>query len=241
MAHATDQELRNQSRSGGVFEIADGPFPPGTPGYLDDNGWPAYDPERAGELVDEYKAETGVDEVTIELKTSADPDNRATAELLQQMYAEAGIDVEIVQLEQGEVIRSVATGDFEVVLWRRHGGVNPELERVYWHSETASPVGELGINFGRFEDDVIDEALDELRASQDPAVVQEAAETINRRFAEQVYNVWFDWVQWAIPHESRVHGVQTPLALPDGTLAATSGIGYPGGISEAQLWVDDAG
>ena len=56
----------------------------------------------------------------------------------------------------------------------------------------------------------------------------------------EVYNVWFDWIHWAVPHKSRVHGVQTPLALPDGTLGATDGIGYPGGISETQIWVDDA-
>jgi peptide/nickel transport system substrate-binding protein len=241
MAYATDQELRSQARTGGVFEIANGPFPPGSPGHLEDNGWPAYDPARATELVEEYKADAGVDEVRVEIRTNADPDNRATAELLQQMYTQVGMDVDIFQLEQAELIRSVATGDFQVVLWRRHGGTTPEVERVYWHSDTASPVGEIGINFGRFEDDVIDGALDELRATEDPAVIQEEAETINRRFAEEVYNVWFDWIHWAVPHKSRVHGVQTPLALPDGTLGATDGIGYPGGISETQIWVDDAG
>jgi peptide/nickel transport system substrate-binding protein len=241
MAYATDQELRSQARTAGVFEIANGPFPPGSPGHLEDNGWPEYDPARATELVEEYKADVGVDEVRIEIRTNADPDNRTTAELLQQMYEQVGIDVDIFQLEQAEVIRSVATGDFQVALWRRHGGATPEVERVYWHSDTVSPVGEIGLNFGRFEDDVIDDALDELRATQDPAVIQEEAETINRRFAEEVYNVWFDWIHWAVPHKSRVHGVQTPLALPDGTLGATDGIGYPGGISETQIWVDDAG
>jgi hypothetical protein len=116
------------------------------------------------------------------------------------------------------------------------GGQDPEVERVYWHSDTASPVGEIGLNFGRFEDDVIDE----LRGTQDAAVIAEQAETINRRFAEQVYNVWFDRVHWAVPHKLRVRGVRTPLALPDGALGATDGISYPGGISETQIWVDDA-
>ena len=207
MAHATDQQVRSRARTGGLFELADGPFPPGTPGHLDDSGWPEFDPDEARALVDDYKADTGVDDVTIEFKTNADPDNRATVELLQQLWSDVGIDVEIVQLEQGELIRSIALGDFQVTTWRRHGGVNPELERVYWHSETASPVGELGINFGRFEDEVIDEALDELRATQDAATTVAAAEAINARFAEQVYNLWFDWISWSFPHQARVHGV----------------------------------
>jgi peptide/nickel transport system substrate-binding protein len=239
MALATDQQLRNQAGTGGLFQIADGPFPPGTPGHIEDSDWPGFDPDRARELVDEYKSDTGVDEVVVEFKANADPDSRATVELLQQMWAEVGIDVGIVQLEQGELIRSVVLGEFEVVTWRSHGNPNPEMERINWHSETSGPVGVLSTNFGRFEDEVMDAALDELRASEDPEVIAEAAETINRRFAEQVYNVWFDWVPWSIPHKSRVHGVQTPLALPDGTLGATSGIGYPGGISMTQLWVDD--
>ncbi|MEL7210136.1 MAG: ABC transporter substrate-binding protein, partial [Actinomycetota bacterium] len=87
------------------------------------------DPDAARELVDEYKADTGVDEVSIEFRTNADPDNRATVELLQQMFADVGIDISIVQLEQAELIRSIALGDFEMTTWRRHGGLNPELER----------------------------------------------------------------------------------------------------------------
>ena len=242
MALATDQQLRNQARTGGLFEIANGPFPPGYVGHLDDNGWPAFDLEQARELVDEYKADEGVTSVSIKLTTNADPDNRATAELLQQNYAEAGIEAEITQIEQGELIRTVATGQFEVVIWRRHGALDPELERIYWHSEAAGPVGEIATNFGRIDDAVIDDALDTLRSSQDPAVVQDAAEAIDRRFVDQAYNTWFDWIYWSIPHAPRVHGLQTPVALPDGTPSATRGSGGAVGIvNMPQLWVDDAG
>jgi peptide/nickel transport system substrate-binding protein len=241
MAYATDQELRNQSRTGGVFEIANGPFSPGSPGYLEDNGFPEFDQDKARELVDEYKADVGVDEVKIRFDTTADPDNRATVELLQQMYSEVGIEVEIAQYEQGEFITNALNGDFEVFTWRGHGGTSPDTERVWWHSETALPVGEIALNFGRIEDDVIDENLQTIRETEDQAVVTEAAEAINRRFAEQVYNIWSDWVFWSIPHKNRVHGVQTPLLLPDGTPSAIRSIGAVGGVSLTQVWVDDAG
>jgi peptide/nickel transport system substrate-binding protein len=241
MAHATDQNLRNQARAAGVFEIANGPFAPDTPGYLEDNGFPEFDQEKARELVEEYKADVGVDEVKIRFDTTADPDNKATVELLQQMFNEVGIEVEIAQFEQGEFITNALNGDFEVFTWRNHGGTSPDTERVWWHSETAQPIGEIALNFGRIEDDVIDENLQTIRENDDPAVVTEASEAINRQFAEQVYNVWSDWVFWSIPHKTRVHGVKTPLVLPDGTPAAIRGIGAVGGISVAQLWVDDGG
>jgi len=241
MAYATDQDLRNQSRTGGVFEIANGPFTPGSPGYLEDTDFPELDQEKARELVEEYKADEGVDEVKIRFDTTADPDNRATVELLQQMWSEVGIDVEIAQFEQGEFITNALNGDFEVFTWRGHGGTSPDTERVWWHSETALPIGEIALNFGRIEDDVIDENLQTIRETEDQAAVTEASEAINRRFAEQVYNIWSDWVFWSIPHKLRVHGVKTPLLLPDGTPSAIRSIGAVGGISLTQLWVDDAG
>ena len=242
MAHATDQELRNQSRQGGAFRIANGPFSPGTVGYLEDTGFPEFDPEKARELVEEYKADTGVDTVSIQFDTTADPGNKATVELLQQMYGEVGIEVEIAQYEQGEFITNAINGDFEAFTWRNHGGgTNPDVERVWWHSETAQPIGEIALNFGRIRDDVIDENLDTLRESDDPEVVREAAEAINRQFAEQVYNIWGDWLQWSVPHDPRVHGAQTPINLPDGEPSATRSIGAQGAIGTMQLWVDDAG
>jgi peptide/nickel transport system substrate-binding protein len=241
MALAIDQDLRNQARTGGVFQIANGPFTPGTPGAVEDNGFPTYDPERAQELVDEYKAETGVDEVTIQLNTTADTENKATIELVQQQFQEVGIDAQIAQFEQTEFINNAVFGDFEVFAWRQHGGRAPDTERVWWHSETAQPVGEIALNFGRIDDEVIDEALDTLRASDDPAVIDEAAQEINQRFAEQVYNIWFDWVFWTIPHKPEVHGVQTPIALPDGSPSAVRSIGVIGGISTMQLWLDGGG
>ena len=111
---------------------------------------------------------------------------------------------------------------------------------MWWTSENAAPAGEIGLNFGRIDDPVIDENLDIVRESQDPAERQAAAEEINRQFGEQVYNIWTSWVIWAIPYQSRVHGVQTPVVMPDGTESTVTGIGFTGAINLPQLWVDDA-
>jgi peptide/nickel transport system substrate-binding protein len=240
MAHATDQELRNQSRSAGVFPIANSPFPEGAIGYTEENDFPEFDQDKARELIDEYKADAGVDTVEIQFDTTADPYNRATVELLQQMYSEVGIEVSIAQFEQGEFITNALNGDFEVFTWRNHGGGNPDTERVWWHSETAQPIGEIALNFGRMVDADIDAALETIREATDPADVEAAAQEINAAFAAGVYNVWGDWVFWSVANDPRVNGVKTPIDLPDGTPSLIYNNGGYGSAGMMQLWVDEA-
>ncbi|HYF45270.1 MAG TPA: ABC transporter substrate-binding protein [Acidimicrobiales bacterium] len=236
MAMAIDRPFLAQSRYDGQFEVANGPFSPGTMGYLEDTGFPEYDPEGARELVEEYEAENGP--IVVSYRTTADPFNLGTVELIAQNLDEVGIEVEIDQTEQGEFIQQAVLGNFEVFTWRAHGGIDPETERVWWHSENADPIGEIALNFGRFQDDVIDENLQILRESTDEAERTEAAEAINRRFGEQVYDIWAVWTYWAMGFQPDVHGVQTPLRLPDGSNGLTEGIGANGAIGLPQLWVE---
>ena len=239
MAYAFDHVVENQSRNAGIFEIANGPFSPGSIGYLEDTGFPDFDLEQATALVDEYEADTG-QEAEIAYKTTTDPFNLQTAELYRGFWEAAGMTVTLDQIEQGEFITQALIGNFEAFGWRNHGGFDPDTQEVWWTSENAAPAGEIGLNFGRIDDPVIDENLDIVRASQDPAERQAAAEEINRQFGEQVYNIWTSWVIWAIPYQDRVHGVQTPVVMPDGTESTVTGIGFTGAINLQQLWVDDA-
>ena len=240
MAYAFDHVVENQSRNAGIFEIANGPFSPGSIGYLDDTGFPEFDLEQATALVDEYESDTGQD-ATIAYKTTTDPFNLQTAELYRGFWEAAGMTVTLDQIEQGEFITQALIGNFEAFGWRNHGGFDPDTQEVWWTSENALPAGEIALNFGRIDDPVIDENLDIVRESQDPAERQAAAEEINRQFGEQVYNIWTSWIIWAIPYQDRVHGVQTPVVMPDGTPSTVTGIGFTGAINLQQLWVDDAG
>jgi peptide/nickel transport system substrate-binding protein len=218
--------------------VANGPFSPDTTGYLEDTGFPEYDPDAAADLVDAYEAENGP--IQISYRTTADPFNLQTVELIASDLEAVGMEVTLDQTEQGEFIQQAVLGNFEVFTWRNHGGIDPETERVWWHSETAKPIGDIALNFGRFQDDVIDENLQVLRESTDEAERTEAAENINRRFGEQVYNIWAVWTYWIIGYQNDVHGVQTPIVLPDGEPGLTEGIGANGAIGLPQLWVEPA-
>lgn len=236
MAYAIDQEARNQARNAGVSPIANGPFPPGGVGHLDDTGFPTYDPDRARELVEDYEAENG--DAAIAYKTTNDDFNRTTAELYQQFWQDVGIDVEIDVVDQGSLITEAVTDPtWEAFGWRNHAGIIPDNQRVWWDSETTEL--SLNLNFGEIRDDVIDEQLDVLRAGATGDEEAAAAEAINERFAEQVYNIWTDWTTWLIAHQPTVHNINGGgYALPSGNQVLTDGWLFGAGHQIATLWVD---
>lgn len=236
LAMAVDNQVLLDRRNGGVGKVANGPFNPDQLGYLEDTGYPEYDPEGAKELLDEYKAEKGIDTVEVSYTTTNDSLNLQTAELLKQFWEQVGFSIPLAQIEQGQFIVTALTGDFEMFAWRNHGGVDPDAQRIWWHSETADDPPALALNFGRIKDDVIDENLDTVRASTDDAEVQAAAEAINKQFGEQVYNLWHTSTVWGIAKKPSVNGLDT-FTLPDGQ-PTIFGNGIGGSHQIAQLWVE---
>ncbi len=233
IAFGVDYDTVNRARFAGAARIANGPFPPGTPGYLEDTGFPTYDPDKARELVDEYENENGPIELGI--RTTSDQFNLLSAQLFQQFMGEIGIDVSVDQQEQGELVLSAAKGEFDIFLYRNLATQDPDQNNVFWGSDTSAPVGSLAINFGRIQDPVIDQNLDIIRESDDPDERTAAAEAINRRFAKKVYNVWLTWGEWAIASQTDVHQIATGYNLPDGG----ENLGMRTSIHQvAQIWVE---
>jgi peptide/nickel transport system substrate-binding protein len=237
LALALDNQVLIDRRGAGVGEVANGPFSPDQIGHLEDSGYPEYDPEEAARLVQEYKDEMGIDTVEIAYTTTTDASNLQTAELLKQFWEQVGFRIPLAQIEQGQFIITALTGDFEMFAWRNHGGVDPDAQRIWWHSETADDPPGLALNFGRIKDEVIDSSLDTIRQSEDEAEIQEAAEAINQRFGEQVYNLWGSWTTWGIGKDPSVNGLND-FTLPDGQ-PTIYGNGIGGSHQVAQLWIGE--
>ncbi len=236
MALALDYELIKTARNGDLFEVPNGPFPPGAVGYLEDSGFPTYDPDAARALVEEWEAENGPAQITF--TTTSDEFNLISAELYAQYWEAVGIDVQLVTIDQSEYIGLALAGAFETYFWRLHSGFDPDEQHVWWHSRNAREIGTVGLNFSRITDPVIDEALDTIRTTADEEVRREAAERINRRFAEQVYNIWLGWAVWGIISAPEVQDVITNFTLPDGDLVLPTGVGIGGTHQLAQIWID---
>ena len=234
LALALDTDLYRAARAANLFEVANGPFTPGSVGYLEDNGFPTPDLDEAIELVEEYEAENGP--IEIDYAVTDDEFNLITAELIAGMWRDAGIDVTIRAIPQSDAISQALLGNFEAILWRNFAAFDPDLLGHWWHSETS--VDGLALNFARIEDDVIDGHLDTIRESADPDERRAAAEAINRRFAEQVYSIWLTWPAWAIAHTPDVRQVITGYTLPDGSEVLPTGVGIGGTHQLAQIWLE---
>jgi peptide/nickel transport system substrate-binding protein len=225
-AHALDRDTFNKVRNLDLFTMASGPFAPGEVGYLEDAGFPEYDLDKAKEYVKKYKEETGQD-LEFTLASTPDPSTVKSAQFIKEQAEKAGAKVNLKQVEQAALINTALSGDFQAIAWRNHPGGNPDAQYVWWYG--GSPV-----NFNRFNDPEINRLLDEGRQEPDPEKAAKIYQDINRRFGEQVYNIWLNWTQWDIATAPDVRGVYGP-DLPDG------GEPFPGlatGHPVVGMWVN---
>jgi peptide/nickel transport system substrate-binding protein len=239
LAHAMDRERMVEERGAGLVEAANGPFPPGSIGYLEDNGYPEFDVDLANQEMDQCLSELGTERIEFSFNTTNDPFNVETGGLVKSMWADAfgdKVNASITPIEQGQYIGLALNGSFNVQQWRSHSGLDPDQQRLWWQKASISPIGKLALNFGRVSDDVIDGALQTIKSNADPAVRKEAAETINRRFAEQVYSWWWSWTLWGIATQPYVNGIERNV-LPDG--AKGIGLAFAGRHQMNQIWCDN--
>ncbi len=239
LAHAMDRERMVQERGAGLVLPANGPFPPGSIGYLEDNGYPEYDIDLAIEEMDQCLADLGRDQIEFSFNTTNDPFNVETGALVASMWSEAfgdQVQVTTVPIEQGQYIGLALIGNFNVQQWRSHSGLDPDQQRLWWQKASVSPLGSLALNFGRMQDDVIDEALQVIKSNPDPEARREAAETVNRQFGEQAYDWWWSWTLWGIVTQPYVNGIELN-ALPDGSPGI--GLAFAGRHQVNQIWCDE--
>jgi ABC-type transport system substrate-binding protein len=210
---------------------ANGPFTNGQEGFLTDNGSLPFDTEAAAAQIAEYEAENG--ELTINYSTTPTATNLTTAQYLQGVWGEVGVDVTIDQIEQSKLINNALFGDpaFDAFGWRNHAGIFVDQQYFWWHSSAAADPGSLALNFGRLRDPEIDAALEASRSEADPDVRRELAESINRRFASECYIIPTSFTQWGVIHDPAVQNIgRSPL--PDGSGFMRDGAGFPG-----QVWL----
>jgi peptide/nickel transport system substrate-binding protein len=229
VAYAIDYERFNSLRNQDIPPIANGPFAPGETGNLDDTGFPTFDPERARDLVEEYESTTG-QTLEFTLSGTSDPGVVQNGVVVQQMLQDVGIETTLRSTDQATLIDEAIGGQYQAHAWRNHPGGEPDGQYIWWH--TGQPT-----NFGRINDPEIDRLLDEGRETADEAARQQIYEDINRRFAEQVWNIWMWWPIWTVATAPDVHGLFGP-PLPDGSEPnETLVTGHP----TLGMWVEGGG
>jgi peptide/nickel transport system substrate-binding protein len=231
LAEGINYDELNKLRNGNVTKVANGPFPPGSDGYLDDTGYPKYNPDDAKKLIDAYKAANNITgDVDIEFGTTADPYNKGTNELVATYWKKIGVNAVIDQTEQGQYITRALVGDFQVFGWRNHGSLEPDRGFVWWYSKMGTDPPGIAINFGRIKDDRVDKDLLGIRTLADPAARKAAAQDLNKALAAGVYNFWAFWTLWQFVGDKKIQNLGGSVTAPDGGVAATT-------IGRAMNWL----
>ncbi len=209
VAAGVDRELLDEVRGGGIATIANGPFQADVLGHLEDTGFPAFDPVVAEEAAAKYEEETGTP-LEFTYSTTAVEENTLTAQEIQGQLAEVGIKMNIrSSADQATLINEAIAKDFDALGWRNHPGADPDTQYNWWY------VGSL-VNFGGIDDPEVIRLLDAGRETADPAERKQIYEDLNRRFGEEVFNVWTTFTIWALAAAPDVNGLLGPN-LPDGT------------------------
>jgi peptide/nickel transport system substrate-binding protein len=206
LAHATDREAYVQfTNSTGEGEIVDGPFPSGMPvsGSPRAENWPEYDPDRARELLDEIG---GLSFTMLTYNVGAYP---IQAQLLQDMWSQVGIEMEINLQDAQTVVADAASRNMTALLSAWSGRPDPDLNAFrYLHSEaTTSPSG--------IQDEVLDDLL--IRARETPDVDERRAlyQQLIDRIAEIVPIIYLEGLPKSTIIRDDVGGLYMP---PDGNV-----------------------
>jgi peptide/nickel transport system substrate-binding protein len=176
--------------------------------WFADTGYPEFDPDGAKALVDEYTAEKGsapeIDYIGI-----PDPFVVQYMELLQSMWADSGIKVNVVSQAQAENIGAVLGGTFQMAGWSGIGGDDPDNDYKYFHSS--------GLNITGYTSATMDAAMDAGRATPDADARKAEYAKVQQELTDNLPFIWMGSNQWAVVADAKVNGIAS-FTLPDGSL-----------------------
>lgn len=237
VATATDQASYIAAVDQGNTQSVRAVFREGTQ-YYTDAPYPEFDQEAAKQLVQEYQQETGK---PLEFELQSDSTNAGTlqAQFLKENWEAAGMKVTIALVDQASLIVNAVTGKYQSTTWAQFGSPDPDYDYLWWISDNAAPVGNLGLNIARNKNPEIDAALKAARATTDPAIRQKNYAIVATKLNEDLPYIWLARGHWILVAVNAVRGL-TQGPLPDGQPSYP--IGGPGGFGTAnrltQTWLD---
>ena len=199
------------------FEVADQPYPEGNPWHVDID-FPDHDPDRARQLVTEYEAENGP--VSLSIMTIAASASSLPGQYLQQQLAAVGIDATVESLELSAFVKRFVSGDYDTVyLGAFFGATDPDGSTPFISSKGAAPDTLIKLNFARYRNPAVDQALAAQRATDDRAARKEQWTTIWQAFADDLPYAFlaYDRTAWVTaPDVAGLDQATTPdgVALP---------------------------
>jgi peptide/nickel transport system substrate-binding protein len=219
LAHALDQEALIEVLGGA------GVTPPTTQFYSEDSpyysekvaeSYPAYDPEKAQELMDDYVNDPDRSDglpvgtpLSFTYSCPPDPSLNEVAQLVQSLYGAIGAEVELEQVEQATWIGKMLARDYDTGCTRVGGDRDPYL--IFDAAFTDGP-----LNMTAFQSPEIDEQLDILRTTTDLEARKAAVEAIGLIINENVPNTFAGGTLTVMAAREEVKNIDG-WVFPDGT------------------------
>lgn len=229
LSAATDVDRLLRETKGGLADPAGGVFVPGQLGYRADAATATYDLERAKALTAEYEATFG-QPLSFVYEGADTIDDRASQQLLEQMWEEAGMQVELQSVPQSEQIINTVLGKYQATDWRNFGSPDPDGDYVWWHSTSIGADGAISLNVPQLGDPELDGYLDQARATTDAAVRDELYAKVSERLNVGLGYIWLERPVWALVAEPRVNGF---LIAQNGSISTVGSKTWV-----ADLWIE---
>jgi peptide/nickel transport system substrate-binding protein len=145
--------------------------------------------------------------LTLDFMVPNGPENRAVAEVVQSMAAEAGFDLKIRVTEFATSLKQGEDGDYQLFLIGWSGRSDPH-GNSYSFQTCKSPQNNAG-----YCDKEVDAAHAEARAKSEPAERKKAYEIVARKFLAEGSILYLYHAQVLVAHSDKVKGYKQ---MPDG-------------------------
>ena len=230
MAMCINQAQYSKVVDKGVDGPMNGLFLPGSEFYTK-TAYPKYNPTQAAKLVKQVQQQTGKS-VEFSLNATSDPFVLRAAQFLQQAWQQAGMKVNINIIAQATIINNALAGTYQATLWRQFGAVDPDLNYVWWSTQTTAPP--LALNMARNSDPRIQTALLAGRTTSDKADRIKAYQQVNQYLGQDVPYLWLARDTWAVVANPKVQNFANPTTLQHSkAVAFDEGVLWP-----TQIWMN---
>jgi len=215
VAYATDREQIADLVGTGVQITTQG-YRPDSKWHVpeDETGYYQYDPAKAKEEIELYKAATGASSLAFTLSGLPSLETTSLMQALQQQWKDSGIEAEIEQVDQVKYISTIALGNFQAAWFRWYGYPDPDANYVYNAFDTAQ--GPVYINFTQYTTPEMQANLEAGRATNDFATRKAANDKVIREVNENALNIWLFDTPHSLIANSQVRGLNDFRTRPFG-------------------------
>jgi peptide/nickel transport system substrate-binding protein len=216
-AYAIDRPGIINQMFNGFYELANGPFTSASKWGSAQNVL-TYFPERAKQLVAEWKAANRNQAPVIKMTNIAVADSVPVAQRVAQAWRDVGFDVQLNNDAEATGTVGLVYGKFDAFMVRFWDRTEPDAMYHYLISDSVAAPEQLSLNFPRYSSPEVDQALKIARGSDDDAVRRTQYQRVWENYAQNLPVLWLFHTRWAVGYQERVHGIGE-MTLPTGQRA----------------------